>query len=461
MACNHCTEFTRSHLVRQAVAEAGRGLPRDRAGDAGAGRAPGSAGARSCCARAPRCWPSTAPPSCGLGDLEEGIAQAAGRSDPVLVSIFMEGGIDSLSVLAPTNDATYRRLRPTPGAPARRRRPRSARTRACAGTRRPRRSPTSTPAGKVTRDAGGRLREPRPVALHLAPLLGGRRPDPERDQRLARAAARHDRDRRQPAAGTRRSTARSRRRWPAAGAGGGDRRARATTSGPGRLGRRREADVRRRRASSARRSAAPRTRRCARPGNAAAQAMQLRTQLQPFSGEEVTPPVAYPDGDDSWFGDSLAALAAMLAAGLPIRCVALSPPATTTPTTTRPRASTSDVKLTADTLAAFQADLEARGLADRVHHPASGRSSAAARRRTTPGTDHGAGGAAYVIGTRGARADDRRVPRASRSSTPTTTCARPPTSAAVYCSILEQWFGVDAGAVIPDAGSFARPALIG
>ena len=31
----------------------------------------------------------------------------------------------------------------------------------------------------------------------------------------------------------------------------------------------------------------------------------------------------------------------------------------------------------------------------------------------------------------------------------------------VYCSLLEQWFGVDAGAVIPDAAGFARPALIG
>ena len=31
----------------------------------------------------------------------------------------------------------------------------------------------------------------------------------------------------------------------------------------------------------------------------------------------------------------------------------------------------------------------------------------------------------------------------------------------LYCSILEQWFDVDAGAVIPDAAAFARPALIG
>ena len=30
----------------------------------------------------------------------------------------------------------------------------------------------------------------------------------------------------------------------------------------------------------------------------------------------------------------------------------------------------------------------------------------------------------------------------------------------VYCSLLEQWFGVDAGPVIPGASAFARPALV-
>jgi len=32
---------------------------------------------------------------------------------------------------------------------------------------------------------------------------------------------------------------------------------------------------------------------------------------------------------------------------------------------------------------------------------------------------------------------------------------------AVYCSLLEQWFGVDAAAVVPGASGFNRPALIG
>jgi len=30
----------------------------------------------------------------------------------------------------------------------------------------------------------------------------------------------------------------------------------------------------------------------------------------------------------------------------------------------------------------------------------------------------------------------------------------------LYSSIIEQWFGLDAGAVIPDAGAFARTALL-
>ena len=30
----------------------------------------------------------------------------------------------------------------------------------------------------------------------------------------------------------------------------------------------------------------------------------------------------------------------------------------------------------------------------------------------------------------------------------------------VYAGLLEQWLGVDAAAVIPDAGSFARPTLV-
>ena len=30
----------------------------------------------------------------------------------------------------------------------------------------------------------------------------------------------------------------------------------------------------------------------------------------------------------------------------------------------------------------------------------------------------------------------------------------------VYCALLEQWLGVDAGPIIPNASSFTRPALV-
>src|ERR1700719_1082463 len=45
---------------------------------------------------------------------EEGIAEAAAAApnQPVLVSIFMEGGWDALSVLAPVKEAKYHELRP-------------------------------------------------------------------------------------------------------------------------------------------------------------------------------------------------------------------------------------------------------------------------------------------------------------------------------------------------------------
>ena len=64
--------------------------------------------------------------------------------------------------------------------------------------------------GQGDGDAGGRLRQPRPVALHLPPLLGGRRHRPETPHRLARPLPRRDRHHGQPAAG-----ALARRRPPA------------------------------------------------------------------------------------------------------------------------------------------------------------------------------------------------------------------------------------------------------
>src|ERR1700755_1465140 len=53
----------------------------------------------------------------GAGKLpafETGVAQAqAAGPSTVLLSVFMDGGVDSLSLLAPLGDPQYRKLRPT------------------------------------------------------------------------------------------------------------------------------------------------------------------------------------------------------------------------------------------------------------------------------------------------------------------------------------------------------------
>src|ERR1039458_4333629 len=52
--------------------------------------------------------------------LQDGIAQAAttqGRASPVIVSVFLAGGIDALSLLAPAGDPLYEKLRPTLAVP--------------------------------------------------------------------------------------------------------------------------------------------------------------------------------------------------------------------------------------------------------------------------------------------------------------------------------------------------------
>ena len=193
MACNHCEEFSRSHLVRRAVAEAGRGLPAIEPGmpaPAGTGLSRRSFLLRSGVAMLSVYGAS----KLRLADLEEGIAKAAGGTTACWSR--------SSSTAASTRSRCSRRppTRPTarcaraslsPRAPA----PRSARTRACAGIRPRAPSTTFTRAGKMTVAPAIGYSQPRPVALHLAPLLGGRRPAPARDHRLDGPPARRDRRR--------------------------------------------------------------------------------------------------------------------------------------------------------------------------------------------------------------------------------------------------------------------------
>jgi uncharacterized protein (DUF1501 family) len=117
-----------------------------------------------------------------------------------------------------------------------------------------------------------------------------------------------------------------------------------------------------------------------------------------------------------------------------------------------------DVQNAFDTLYAFQRDLEARGIADRVLiHVWSefGRRP----QENDGGTDHGAAGASFLIGTKARGQMVGEFPGLS-SLDPQSNLKVTSDFRGVYCSLLEQWFGVDAGPVIPGASAFARPALV-
>ncbi len=109
-----CNDFTRSQLLRAGVAQAGRGLPAIEPGmplPAGSGLDRRSFLLRSAGAFLSVYGASALSPR----HFEEGIAAAAAATppnQPVIVSIFMEGGWDALSVLAPVKEARYHELRP-------------------------------------------------------------------------------------------------------------------------------------------------------------------------------------------------------------------------------------------------------------------------------------------------------------------------------------------------------------
>ena len=109
-AHNCCGNYTRSQLLRSAAAEAGKGLPAIEPGmpePAGTGLSRRKFVSRSAGLALAVYGASKIP----LSAFETGIAQAA-NPGKVLVSVFFDGGVDALSVLAPVGDPRYKQLRP-------------------------------------------------------------------------------------------------------------------------------------------------------------------------------------------------------------------------------------------------------------------------------------------------------------------------------------------------------------
>ena len=169
-----CNEVFPLSLMRRAAAQAGSGLPAIEPGmpiPAGTGldrrsfsRALGRARARRLRRR-----------RAGARAFDHGIAQAlaAGGPDTVLVSVFLDGGADNLSLLFPHGDPDYRKLRPKLALPD-------------SGLVFPedtrlRWHPSASAfhtlhsEGKLSVLPAVGLHGRRPVALHVAALLGGRR----------------------------------------------------------------------------------------------------------------------------------------------------------------------------------------------------------------------------------------------------------------------------------------------
>ena len=191
----------------------------------------------------------------------------------------------------------------------------------------------------------------------------------------------------------------------------------------------------------------------------ARQAAGLRSQLAPFNGSGITSPVPYPKHRSS-FPARLAGLAAMLGAGLPLRCVALRAYGMYDTHDDQAEALAQGLKLTGESLLAFQRDLEARGLADRVLTLVWSEFGRRGEENGSRGTDHGAAGVGMVMGTRARGQMIGELPQL-RAALDRQGNLKPTVDfRSVYSSLLEQWFDFDAGGAIPNAKAYRRLQLL-
>jgi uncharacterized protein (DUF1501 family) len=192
----------------------------------------------------------------------------------------------------------------------------------------------------------------------------------------------------------------------------------------------------------------------------AGQSNQLRRQLRPFADKtKLVSPVTYPATNDS-FPQHLAGLAAMIGAKLPLRCVSLEASGEfDTHADEAPSLSTA-FDLTARSIFAFQRDLEARGVADRVLTLVWSEFGRRAQENGSGGTDHGAAGTAFLIGTRAAGRMIGEFPGLAHGLDGDGNLKATSDFRGVYVSLLEQWLAFDAARIVPGAGKFAAPRLV-
>ncbi|MFN8217218.1 MAG: DUF1501 domain-containing protein [Solirubrobacterales bacterium] len=443
-----CNDYTRSQLLRAAAAEAGRGLPAIEPGmpdPAGTGlsrrrflsRAAGVAIAVYGASKIP------------LSAFETGIAQAA-QGEKILVSVFFDGGIDALSVLAPVGDPRYPQLRPTlaqaEGAgPAFGEDPRLQWHPAAAGLA------TLHAEGKVSAFPAIGYDHPDQshftsrhyyeigeldVGFHTGWL--GRYLDAVGDEENPLQGLSMD--------GTLSPMIATAEKPVAAidSVDGYDLWSRVSEPVTAEMYR-----------SFGRFGSLPADSPAMRQvRRATAQTDKLRSDLGGVG--EFTSPVAYPNTS---FAHKLAGLAAYIQFGLPIRVATVRAAGGYDTHSGQAEDLERNLRQTCEGLLAFQRDLEARGLDDRVLVEVWSEFGRRPEENGSQGTDHGAAGCAFVIGSRAKGQMVGEFPGLAQldanDNVRVTSDFR-----AMYCSLLEQWLGFDAAAIIPGAAGFQRPLLV-
>ncbi len=174
--------------------------------------------------------------------------------------------------------------------------------------------------------------------------------------------------------------------------------------------------------------------------------IETHDRLAPLAKEDkpAPPPVAYPDTD---LGKALGNLGRLLGAGFGTRIATVSSGGF----------DTHDAQATAhadllqdlgDSLRAWQADLDARGLSPRVLTMIWSEFGRRPEDNDSGGTDHGAGGLLLLVGNRANGGIRSEFPGLTRldddQNLVVTTDFR-----SVYATLLEDWLGVEAARVLP------------
>jgi uncharacterized protein (DUF1501 family) len=443
-----CRDYTRSQLLRSAAVEAGKGLPTIEPGmpePAGTGLSRRKFLSRSAGLALAVYGASKIP----LSAFESGIAQAA-STDKVLVSVFFDGGVDSLSVLAPVGDSRYSQLRPNLA---------QAEGAGTPFSEDPRLQWHPGAAALATLHAEGKV--------STFPAIGYDHPD------QSHFTSRHFYEVGELAVGFRTgwlgryidvvgddenplqglsmdgslSPMLATAHRPVAAIDSVDRYDLwSPVSDPvqGEMFR-----------SFARFGSMPSdSPALSQVRRATAQTDKLRQDLGGVG--KFTSPVTYPD---TYFAHKLAGLAAFLAVGLPMRAVTIRAAGGYDTHANQAEDLDRNLRETCEGLLAFQRDLEARGLADRVLTEIWSEFGRRPEENGSAGTDHGAAGCAFVIGNKAKGEMVGEFPGLSQldgnQNLRVTSDFR-----GMYCSLLEQWLGQDAGPIIPGASSFARPDLV-